>query len=187
MEGRAMRTLWLLGTAGVVAGALMSCANDPTGPAADRLSTAITAAAPSRVMSGRCSTTYEVSDVVFLPPPNDDVLVSFTATSAGNCLIAHLGLTALAMVEPVLFDAAGAHIRGGAATLTAANGDVRRSLTSADIGLLDAEGGFAVTGSYTFTGGTGRFAGASGKADFTGSGSTVAWTTERSLQGRITY
>jgi hypothetical protein len=182
-----MRKLWLLGTAGVVAGALTSCANDPTGPVADRPSTAITAAAPSRVISGRCNTSYEVSNQVFLPPPNEDVLVSLTATHTGTCLIAHLGRTTLANVETVVFDESGVHLSGNAVTFTAANGDQLRASETADLGAFDAEGGFTATGTWTFSGGTGRFAGASGRVDFIGSGSVVTSTTERSLKGWISY
>jgi hypothetical protein len=171
----------------VVAGALASCANDPTGPVADRLSTAITAAAPSRVISGRCNTSYEVSNPVFLPPPNQDVLVSLTATHTGTCLIAHLGLTVLAEVETVVFDESGVHASGNAVTFTAANGDQLKASETAELSPLDAEGGFTSTGAWTFTGGTGRFIGASGRVDFTGSGSVVTSTTESTFQGQIKY
>jgi hypothetical protein len=143
-------------------------------------------ASVSRPIGGHCTTSYEVSDFVFLPPPNDDVLVSLIATHIGQCLMSHLGAATVVKRETVFFDANGAHLVDGAVTFRAASGDELQALESADL-RFDAEGGFSFTGSWAISGGTGRFAGASGRLDFAGTGSTVTSTTERSFQGRISY
>jgi hypothetical protein len=144
-------------------------------------------ASVSRPIGGHCTTSYEVSDFVFLPPLNDDVLVSLIATHTGQCLMSHLGAATVVKRETVLFDAQGGHLVNGATTFRAANGDELQALESADLSFLDAEGEFSFTGSWLISDGTGRFAGASGRLDFAGAGSTVTSTTERSFQGRISY
>jgi hypothetical protein len=138
-------------------------------------------------MAGTCKTSYQVDHLAFLPPPNDNILVSLTATHTGTCEMGHLGLTTLTKSETVTFDQAGGHVRGGQATFIAANGDELRGIESADLGAPDANGVFRFTGSWTFVGGTGRFDEASGIVEWSGTGSIPAGTTERSFRGWISY
>jgi hypothetical protein len=138
-------------------------------------------------MSGRCSTSYVVSNLVFLPPPNDNVLVSFTATHTGSCVMTHLGVASLVKTETVVLDPNGGHVRDGVMTFTAPNADQLWATESSDIVPPDATGAFSATGFWTFTGGTGRFEGASGRVDWNATGSIVTSTTERSFRGWITY
>lgn len=99
-------------------------------------------ASVSRPIGGQCTTSYEVSDFVFLPPPNDDVLVSLVATHTGQCLMSHLGAATVVKRETVFFDANGGHLVNGAVTFQAANGDELQALESADLSVLDADGAF---------------------------------------------
>ena len=89
-------------------------------------------------------------------PIGDDLQLSATATGVAT----HLGL--FTRTETVLVNPFGVFLNG-TITFTAANGDelyadVAGGFTAADLS--------TAAGSYTFTGGTGRFENASGTADF---------------------
>jgi hypothetical protein len=138
-----------------------------------------------RPMRGTCETHYELSDFVFLPPPEDDVLVSVRAAHRGTCQLAHLGRSTVTLNEMVTF---GSAILGTATgTITAADGDEIFITEAVEILEFEQNGDFPLVGSWTITGGTGRFVGASGRLDFTGRGSTVSNTTQRDLHGSISY
>jgi len=174
----------VIGTMVSVVMAMTACDQAPnrvTAPPAATVSVA------SRGVVGRCQTTYVVTDRVFLPPPNDGVLVQLSATHVGTCEMGHLGRTGLVKVETVTFDQTGGHVRDARATFTAANGDQLFGTESAELGTLDENGTFPFTGSWTFNGGTGRFANAAGLVVWTGSGSILTNTTERSFEGWISY
>jgi len=179
-----MTHVYGLMTVAVLTSGLAACDANPIAPRG--MPTASTSTA-SRGMSGKCETTYQVSNLTFLPPPNDNVLIGLTATHTGTCSMGHLGLATLAKVETVTFDQTGGHVRGAAVTFTAANGDQLRGVETADLGAPDNDGVFRFAGSWTFNGGTGRFAAATGQVFWSGSGSIPASTTERTFEGWISY
>jgi hypothetical protein len=95
---------------------------------------------------------------VFTVPPGLDQVI------AGTCQISHLGRSSMSMLQHV-------DLPSGAATatvtFTAANGDaltVTQSTSSSDIG----PGLKRFTGTAVITGGSGRFANASGQLDVEG-------------------
>lgn len=119
--------------------------------------TSVTGSDPARPLTGRCETTFDPP--TFPPPP------SFTQTDTGTCRLAHLGRAAFHSVKDINF-ATGTQTTTEA-TFTAANGDVLRAVgsgTSAPAG--PGQIGFSAT--LTFTGGTGRFAEATGEAHVEG-------------------
>ena len=69
-------------------------------------------------------------------------------------------------------------------TFTAANGDVLRA-TSVTIGTPTSATTFSLAGTFTFVGGTGRFAHAAGSAPFTGSVDFATGNATLTMQGRI--
>jgi len=171
-------------TSGIIGATMTACDQAPIAPRP--VPTAALASA-SRGMAGMCRTTYEVSSLTFLPPPNDNILASLTATHTGTCEMGHLGLTKLTKTETSTFDQGGGHVRGGQVTFIAANGDELHGIESADLGAPDANGVFRFTGSWAFDGGTGRFESAAGLVQWSGFGSIPAATTERSFRGWISY
>jgi len=103
---------------------------------------------------GRVSATWDnIFDGLLAPP----------ATFTGGGPVTHMGNTTqsgtLVLEAPI---APGIFPGYGSVTITAANGD---QLTFDYMGFLNAETGEG-TGSFTFTGGTGRFAGATGGGTF---------------------
>jgi hypothetical protein len=80
----------------------------------------------------------------------------------GTCELAHLGRTTVVTVETG--SVGGSFI--GTSTYTAANGDQLSATVSGISGGLQQDGSLTSSGTVTVTGGTGRFAGASGTADY---------------------
>jgi hypothetical protein len=128
-----------------------------------------------RPMSGSCDTTFSI--------PNTGV-ISIT----GTCLLTHLGLARYTATQTALPNADGTLHLTITGFYTAANGDILRST-------LDGTGRFTATGvaystTETFTGGTGRFANASGSdadegvAAFTGA---TTGTSSFVTSGQIAY
>jgi len=112
------------------------------------------AVAEERPFAGRVAATWDnIFDGLFAPP----------ATFAGGGPVTHMGLTqqqgTLVLEAPI---ADGVFPGYGSVTITAANGD---QLTFDYVGLLFAATGEGV-GTFTFTGGTGRFANATGGGTF---------------------
>ena len=160
----------------LLAGAIGGCQSEGNvGP--DRADPSLAAKGTNRPMSGRCSTSYTVSN----PSPT-----GLEADHVGTCTLTHLGRATLVKHEVVDFTGPLPVVHGNG-TLTAADGDRLELAESAELSGLDPNGGFTFTGTWTFSGGTGRFQHASGQADFTGSGSAATNTTERTLSGRISY
>jgi hypothetical protein len=111
------------------------------------------AAAP-RPFAGRVTAVWDnIFDGLFAPPAN----------FAGGGPVTHMGNTkqkgTLVLQAPI---APGLFPGSGSVTITAANGD---TVTFDYVGLLDALTGEGF-GTFTFTGGTGRFAGATGGGTF---------------------
>ena len=152
-----------------------------------------------RPIAGDCTTTITFIDpgaagqcAVFEPVPSAFIHIG------GECTISHLGRTDVAAVQQLIFllDGSGrpVMINGqpvvtslrNCSILTAANGDELRHTTS---GVVTPEGPAEVsfTGPMTFTGGTGRFAGASGSATFKGTASLATNTGAFSFEGTVAY
>jgi len=111
------------------------------------------------------------------PPTCAGVFITETGTSAGT----HIGGSGLFAAE----ECAGATAIGQA-TITATNGDrltLNYQTTNSTIDL--STGDFQDAGTFQFTGGTGRFAGASGSGTFTASGNFFAGATTTEFVGSL--
>jgi hypothetical protein len=137
-------------------------------------------------ISGRCEGSYEIIPIDFLPPPFEDLAAHGQVLVRETCRIAHLGKTTT--LGDNLTDFTGdPFVSAGSIVLTAANGD---ELWATETGAVPGPGPsevFTWSGSLTFTGGTGRFQGATGTATFVGGGSTTNSTNFRSFHGTIAY
>lgn len=158
---------------------LTGCADPPTGMAPSDPGFQSVAAHQSdtaRPISGRCETTFNPPP---LPPPP-----VHTQTDIGTCTLAHLGRTAFHSVKEIDF-IAGIQTTTEA-SFTAANGDVLRAVgsgTSAPAG--PGQIGFSAT--LTFSGGTGRFANATGEVVATGVATLATTSAVLEITGRVAY
>jgi hypothetical protein len=149
-------------------------APDPTASLLDASAPSGHPAAPTRPIEGECDLTFEVLEVNFPILRQRDY---------GTCKLSHLGRSGFAgSLEVNLL----LGTQTGTRTLTAANGDELYATvagTSAPVGpgLI----GFSAT--FTFTGGTGRFANASGSAQGDGVANQVTQTTTVRIEGHISY
>lgn len=167
----------------VVVGACSDDINAPTGP---NVSVAPNSAKTiERPLTGSCQTDYEI-DIEFLPPPLQNVPVRATTHHVGTCLLSHLGTASLVLDEVINFTATGALVEGSL-TLIAPNGDRLSGTESAEVVAPDAEGAFTFDGTWRFSGGTGRFQAAEGNASLVGSGDAIGTTTQRKLEGSLSY
>ena len=153
----------------------------------------------SRPIEGQCTTT-----ITFLPPGAEGqcavfqpVPSAFISISA-ECTVSHLGRTDVAAIQQLVFllDGNGMPVMIGGqpvvtslrncSTLTAANGDTLLHTTT---GVVAPAGPAEVsfTGPMTFTGGTGRFANASGSATFKGTASLATNTGAFTFEGTVAY
>ena len=129
-------------------------------------------------MAGSCSTV----PVIEVSPLPGRLPLSLT----GTCRLAHLGLAhveASALIHPPVFQGLGSY--------TAPNGDRLEFSFGGEVASTGSGLSFLLTGSQTFTGGTGRFDGASGTVDLSGSaitqGSGIPGTGTLSIDGSIKY
>jgi hypothetical protein len=159
--------------------ALAGCADPaPTRPAPASATFArsgsAAASAATRPISGRCELTIG-------PLPSAPPIIRQTDT--GTCQLSHLGRTSFEGVLEVNL-ATGA--QRGERTLTAANGDVLRVVS---VGTSAPSGPGLVSFVFvaTFTGGTGRFANATGQARGEGTANLATRTTVLTLDGWIAY
>ena len=154
---------------------------------ADNVPTAVgnTPAAEARIaqasltdskFSGKCET-------AFAPPPFPLPPV-IQQTDTGTCRVAHLGRTDFFALQEINF-AAGTAVSTNV-RFTAANGDI---LEATSAGTFAPSGtGVSIDGMFTFTGGTGRFANATGEARVEGQADFTTNTTTLSIvDGRISY
>jgi hypothetical protein len=139
-------------------------------------------ASATRPMLGSCA-----AAPVVVPSPNTAAL--FRVVITGSCRLTHLGLVELAAVEDVFVGPAGLYLVG-TGSYTAADGD-RLNTTFTGPVTPTGPNSVAFSGTETYVGGTGRFAGASGRDSFEGGainaqpGSPgVGWFT---IEGSITY
>lgn len=126
-------------------------------------------------LTGHCETTFNPPP---LPPPPVHRQID-----TGTCQFADLGRMAYHGVQHINF-AAGT--QAGDRTFTAENGDVLRAEgvgTSAPSG----PGRVSFTGTFTFVGGTGRFANATGHARVEGVADLPTSTASFTIDGWISY
>ena len=141
--------------------ALAACADDNTTtgprPGSAELTVARTQNKSAEPLSGTC-VSEDAQPPVFTPPFSLDQVIT------GTCQFSHLGRTNMRLLQHVSLATGAA---SGAVTFTAANGDaltVTESTSSADIGPMRK----SFTGTAVITGGTGRFANATGRLDLAG-------------------
>ena len=128
-----------------------------------------------RSISGRCETAFTPPT---FPPPS-----IIRQVDDGECQLSHLGRASAHIVQDINI-AAGTQ-QSVEITLTAANGDVLRAAT---VGTNAPNGsGVAFQAVMTFTGGTGRFANATGQATVVGSANFQTNTASFELDGTIAY
>lgn len=133
------------------------------------------AEAVARPIAGRCHTTF--APIPFPPPP------IYRQTATGTCEISHLGRTALLLIQDINFAARSQ--RSVVVTYTAANGDVLNAMNEGT-SVRNATG-VSFSATVTFTGGTGRFANATGQAHAYGTADFRANTSDYELEGTIAY
>ena len=128
-----------------------------------------------RPISGSCSLTFG--------PPPFPVPPVFEQVDSGTCTFSHLGESAMYGVQEINF-ATGT--QSGSRTFTAANGDLLKGThtgTSQPIG----PGLRSFTAFFTLSGGTGRFANATGYMNARGIANLITRTTQVSFEGEIVY
>jgi hypothetical protein len=160
--------------------ALAGCAGDaPIAPLADAsaLDGALASlqAAPERPIKGSCE-----AETVEVRPISPTII---RRVSVGTCQLSHLGRTGLlsiANTNVITFEQEAEH------TFTAANGDLLYA-TSAGGGTLTPPATLHFTGVTTLSGGTGRFASATGVMQVVGVTNLAAATTSLSYDGWIAY
>ena len=121
---------------------------------------------------------------MFTPTSTPGVFVN---TFAGEGLASHLGRVEVSVTEIIdLTSPSGAVVqRDGRMTMNAANGDALRWSYSGAGTSPDAGGDLTFSGTYTVTGGTGRFADASGRGTYTGAGNVVTGKASVSYTGTV--
>lgn len=134
---------------------------------------------PPRPLSGHCDGTYQ--------------LISFDGTFlrvqlTGTCKLTILGSGPHFKDLLVNLSVAPYTVNGGAATFTASNGDELYATETAVHQLSDANGDFACSGGWVFSGGTGRFVNATGAATWSNcAGNSLAMTTSRDVSGDLAF
>lgn len=148
--------------------------------------TAVAEASAARAASGALSgqpRPIAGSCVLTFTPPPMPLPPQFRQVDVGTCQLSHLGRTAFEGVQVIDF-AAGT--QRGERTLTAANGDVLRTV---HVGTSRPSGPGLVSfvASMTIVGGTGRFENATGQIRGVGTANLATRTTEVELDGWIAY
>jgi hypothetical protein len=131
-------------------------------------------AAPTRPIKGECNLTFEVLEVNFPILRQRDY---------GTCQLSHLGRAGFAgSLEVNLL----LGTQTGSRTFTAASGDeLYATVAGTSEPIEPGRIGFSAT--FTFTGGTGRFANASGSAQGDGVANQMTQTTTVRIEGEISY
>lgn len=161
---------------------LAACApetREPTSPAvtpaAVAAATAAAASSSDRPIVGRCEAVSQ--------PPVAAGPGMIRQVDVGSCQLSHLGRAAFHS-DKLISLASGTQTTQ--VTLTAANGDVLRGSGSGTNTLI-APGLVGFETDIAFTGGTGRFAGATGTARAEGMADVVGRTSSLTLEGGIAY
>lgn len=165
---------------------VLGCAQDsPTEPAALAASSraAAQAAPVARPAGGSCTTRLQ-----FLAPtegqPANVQRIAFEA----ECILRHLGRATATFSETVTFTGPNtATFVSDDMVYVAANGDELHARMDDGAVVLDALGGATLTVTEVYTGGTGRFAGATGSGAITGQASVVTQVGSYEISGSITY
>jgi hypothetical protein len=125
-------------------------------------------------------------DASFVPTATPGV---FAVTGSGSGRATHLGQVTVSTSELVDFTVSPGTvtIRGGEMVVVAANGDELYSNYSGGGSLPDVNGVVSFSGTFTITGGTGRFSDATGGGTFEGEGNVVTGDVVVSYQGTIRY
>jgi hypothetical protein len=164
----------------LVASALAAC-NESLPPSPTPLATAsprvasLQGSEAARPFKGSCTTTFNPAPFP-LPPIHHQ-------TDVGTCQLTHLGRTEFYGEQDINFVAG---TQTGSRRLTAANGDALYFThvgTSSSVG----QGQVRFTALATITGGTGRFAGATGSALVTGVATLATTSASFTLDGSISY
>jgi hypothetical protein len=153
-----------------------------------------------RPIKADCTTTFTLIDpgsagqcAVFQQVPSAFIAIE------GRCEPAHLGRADINAVQQLVFqlDAAGEPVIVGGqpvvtqlrncTTLTAANGDELDHTTIGDVTQGAGPAQVVFSGTIEFVGGTGRFAAASGSAEFSGTANLATNTGAFSFQGTVVY
>ncbi len=153
---------------------LAGCATEPpTGPVAELSNPQFSASA--RPLSARCQ--------LAIQPPQPISPGVLRQLDTGECIVSHLGKSTLVSDKVINF-AAGTQVID--VTFAAANGDVLKG-SGTGTNTLVAPGRVAFTANLTFTGGTGRFANASGAAKIEGEADIVNARSQMTMTGSLTY
>src|SRR5690606_37903394 len=169
----------MLSIVGLLAAAAACADSGPMDPVASAHVDAAEARADvTRPAGGTCVTTTQV---VSPPPP------ALVISISGVCQLRHLGRATMEAVQVIDLET-GAFTN--TTTYTAANRDELYTSFAGQTTSTSAAG-LTFTGTETFTGGTGRFRGASGTTEATGAATQFnefgAGTGEYSMRGFITY
>lgn len=112
-----------------------------------------------------------------------------TLMGSGVGHASHLGNVTVSTTETLDFVTSPGSlvIRDGTMVMVAANGDELRWAYEGSGSMPDAQGVSAFSGTFLVTGGTGKFADATGSGTFDGTGSTLTGVAIVSYLGRIAY
>lgn len=146
----------------------------PTGPELSHAAKAAGSAGQPVPISGGCDLSFTVLSA---SPP------IIEQQDVGRCQISHLGRTSFVGVQHINVVTG---TQSGQRTLTAANGDVLHAVHTGTSSPAGA-GLVSFQATLTFTGGTGRFAGATGEAKAEGVANPVERTATMQLEGVIVY
>lgn len=164
--------------------ALAACSdNNVTAPSADfdvNVSRGGSGSRPphTRDLRGRCATTF-----TFTSPPGPAQQLHID----GNCVYAPIGRLTLSSEHTVVFNPDGSSTMTNTSTYTAPNGDQIFATFLGTGDAPDAAGNVCFEGTETYTGGTGRFTGATGSADISGCASLPTQTGFFVAEGTIRY
>ena len=122
----------------------------------------------------------------FVPTAEEGV---FAGTVVGAGRATHLGRVTVSSTETVDFTSPTGEVlvQDGQMVVVAANGDELHWSYSGTGTPPDANGDFALSGTFAITGGTGRFADATGGGTFGGPASVVTFTADVVYRGAITW
>ena len=163
--------------------ALAACAESPLlEPNVDVSAARSHAASPSRPAGGTCTM---VGRMILPPLPGQPANVTRRQTE-WVCQLKHLGRTTLTNIDAGAVGATGTTLTG-TAVLTAANGDQLFTTASGTATFPDANGIVTFRGTDTVTGGTGRFAGASGSLTRTARVSVRVLNGTYEFDGTLSY
>jgi hypothetical protein len=140
----------------------------------------VRSASQTRPFSGRCDTDIDVVPPIAGDPPN---LLRLHVEYV--CQLQHLGRTTATTEQIVIFTGPTTAVSSSYGTYTAANGDQLFATwtgTATSVGPLNT-----FSGPQTITGGTGRFAGATGSTWVAGTASLVTFTGQFTSEGTLTY